>query len=273
MARKPRPLRSAIAWSDADHVVVRGLDLPGEILGRMGLGEFAFLQLTGRAPSAEETRLFEAIVICLVEHGLTPSALAARLTYLGAPESLQGAVAAGILGLGSVFVGSMEGAARMLSAAVAAAPAGAPLGPLAEAIVAEHVAAGRIIPGLGHPVHKPVDPRAPVLFALAAETGFAGRHVQLMQLVGAEAERVTARSLPVNATGAIGAICCELGLPAHVVRGIGVMARAIGLVGHLLEESRDPIAGELWRRADEEASAWAREQGGGAGPEAGPGSG
>lgn len=258
MPRDPKPIRSAIAWSDPEHVVVRGLDLPGEVLGHMGLGAFAFLQLTGRRPSPEETRLFEAVVICLVEHGLTPSALAARLTYLGAPESLQGAVAAGLAGLGSVFVGSMEGAARLLSEAVAATPEGAPLGPVAERVVAAELAAGRIIPGLGHPVHKPVDPRAPRLFEIARETGFAGRHVELMQLVGAEAERATGRSLPVNATGAIGAICCELGLPWQGVRGIGVMARAIGLVGHLLEESRDPIAGELWRRADEEASAAAR---------------
>lgn len=256
--REPRPIRSEIAWSDADRVVVRGLDLPGEVLGHMGLGAFAFLQLTGRVPTPQETRLFEAIVVTLVEHGLTPSALAARLTYLGAPDALQAAVAAGLSGLGPVFVGSMEGAARMLAEAVAATPEGEPLEPLAARIVAEHREAGRIIPGLGHPVHKPVDPRAPRLFEIAAETGFAGRHCALMQLVGAEAERATGRSLPVNATGAIGAICCELGLPVQVVRGIGVMARAIGLVGHILEESRAPIAAELWRRADEEASAAAR---------------
>ena len=254
MAREQKPIRSAIAWSDADHIVVRGLDLPTEILGHLGLGEFSFLQLTGRRPSPGETRLFEAIVITLVEHGLTPSALAARLTYLGAPEALQAAVAAGLLGLGTVFVGSMEGAARLLSEAVAATPADAPLAPVAARLVAAELAAKRIIPGLGHPVHKPIDPRAPRLFELAAAEGLAGRHCELMQLVGEEAARQSGRVLPVNATGAIGAICCELGLPWQVVRGIGVMARAIGLVGHILEESRDPIAYELWRRADEESS-------------------
>src|SRR5690348_15202537 len=112
-------LRSDLAWSTPDRIVVRGMDLPGEILGRLNFGDMAFLELTGRVPSAQESKLFNALVVTLVEHGVTPSALVARLTYLGAPEALQGAVAAGLLGLGSVFVGSMEGVARILGDAVA----------------------------------------------------------------------------------------------------------------------------------------------------------
>ena len=246
-----KPITSELGWSSADRILVRGRSLPDEILGHMSLGTFAFFELTGREPDEDEAALFDAVVITLVEHGLTPSALVARLTYLGAPESLQGAVAAGLSGLGTVFAGTAEGAARMLYEALDARRPGQPLEDVAREVVAAH--AGEIIPGLGHPVHKPADPRAVRLFELAAQHGYDGDHVRLMQLVGAAAERATGKLLPVNATGAIGAICCELGFPWRTVRGIAVMARAIGLVAHVGEEIENPIAFELWRRADEES--------------------
>ena len=260
MARQPKPLvRSDIAFSTPDRIVVRGKDLPSEILGHLNFGDFAFLQLTGRAPTQQESVVFNAILVTLVEHGMTPSAIAARMTYAGAPESLQAAVAAGLCGLGSVFVGSMEGACRMLSEAL---PYDAPDGDLtaiASDTVATWRATGKPVPGLGHPLHKPIDPRTPRLFELAVQNGFSGRYVKLMQLVAAEAGRVSGKNLPINATGAIGAICCEFGFPWRIVRGFGVMARAVGLVGHLLEESERPMSIELWQRIEDEASAHLRE--------------
>ena len=249
-----KKLRTEMGWSTADRIVVRGRDLPGEILGHLNLGDMAFLELTGRTPSDNESRLFNALVVTLVEHGVTPSALATRLTYLGAPEAMQAAVAAGLCGLGSVFVGSTEGCARMLWKALPDAKANADLPALAARIVAEHRAREAIVPGLGHPIHKPIDPRVPRLFEIARETGFHGKYVELVQLVQAEAERVAKRSLPLNATGAIAALGCEMGLDWKILRGLGVMARAIGLVGHILEESRDPIAQEIWFRVEHEAS-------------------
>jgi citrate synthase len=236
MARKP--LKSDLAWSTVDRIVVRGKDLPGEILGHLNLGDMAFLELMGRVPSAGESRLFNAMVVTLVEHGVTPSAIAARLTYLGAPEALQAAVAAGLLGLGSVFVGSMEGVARILGDAVAS-------GKDAKAVLAEN----QRMPGLGHPLHKPVDPRSVRLFQIARETGHYGKYCRLMEEIAA------ARGITLNATGAIGALACELGLDWRIVKGLGVMARAVGLVGHLLEETREPMATEIWERVDDEASA------------------
>ncbi|MDO8375564.1 MAG: citryl-CoA lyase [Aquabacterium sp.] len=258
MARKTKPIRSDIAWSTPDRIEVRGKSLPDELLGKIDLGDMAFLQILGRMPTPQESKVFNAISVTLVEHGITPSALAARITYAGAPEALQAAVAAGLCGLGSVFVGSTEGTAKMLYEALPPGTKGADLEKIAGDTVASFRARGQIVPGLGHPLHKPVDPRAPRLFQIAKENGFSGDYVKLEQLICAEAERLSGKMLPVNATGAIGAICCELGLPWKIVRGIGVFARAIGLVGHILEESNNPMAIEIWQRVEDEATAHIR---------------
>lgn len=260
MSREPKPIRSDIAWSTRDRIEVRGKSLPDEILGHFNLGDLAYLQLTGKTPTEAESKVFNAIVITLVEHGITPSSLAARLTYTGAPESLQAAVAAGLCGLGTVFVGSMEGAAKMLYEVLPKDAGEVDLDAIAKQTVADYRARKQIIPGLGHPVHKPVDPRTPRLFEIAAENGMAGRYVELMQKIQVEAEAASGKQLPINATGAIGAICCEFGFPGHIVRGFGVMARAIGLVGHILEESENPMGKELWLRVEDEATAHIRPE-------------
>ena len=235
---KRKTLKSDLGWSTVDRIVVRGKDLPGEILGHLNLGDMAFLELTGRTPNQKESKLFNAMVVTLVEHGVTPSAIVARLTYLGAPEALQAAVAGGLLGLGSVFVGSMEGAARILSDAIAE-------GKDAKTVLAENPR----MPGIGHPIHKPIDPRTVRLFEIARETGHYGKYCRLME------EIAKSKGITLNATGAIGALACELGLDWKIVRGLGVMARAVGLVGHILEETRDPMATEIWERVDDESSA------------------
>jgi citrate synthase len=248
-------LKSAMGWSTADRIVVRGLDLTKDVLGKVSLGDFAFLELKGRLPTPPESIVFNALAVTLVEHGMTPSAIAARLTYFGAPEALQAGVAAGILGMGDRFGGSIEQAARMVQEAVAGQPEDADLKAIASQVVADHKANKKVIGGLGHPIHKPIDPRTPRLFAIAAENGFSGRYVKLMELIGAEATASYGRELPVNATGAIGAIASELEFDWRVCRGLAVMARAIGLVGHLQEEMNEPIAAEIWARVDQETSA------------------
>jgi len=249
MTHVSKPLRSTICHSSADRISVQGMDLTDEILGKVGLGQMAFLEIYGRLPGKGECRVFEALIVALVEHGLTPSVLAARLTYLGAPESFQGAVAAGLSGLGNTFVGSVEGAARMLQEAAAnAEPAAA-----ARTIVAGFRATKAIVPGIGHPIHKDVDPRSERIFEIAHEEGFNGTHVRLMRQVAVEASEAYGRHLPVNVSGAIGAVASELGLDWRICRGIGVVARSIGLVAHLFEEIRNPLARELWLRTDAEA--------------------
>lgn len=245
-----RKLKSALGSSTETTITVRGLDLVTDIVGKVSLGDVAFLELKGRLPDERESAVFNAIAVTLVEHGITPSSLATRLTYFGAPESLQGAVAAGLLGMGDRFGGSIEQAARMLQEA----PATGDTTAVAREIVAGFKARKAIIPGLGHPIHRPADPRTARLFEVAAANGFSGRHVELMELISKEATSALGRPLPVNATGAIAAIASELELPWRVTRGIAVMARAIGLVAHVQEEMNEPMAAEIWSRVESETA-------------------
>jgi citrate synthase len=253
MAQRKK-LRSDIAWSTTDKIIIKGFDLCRDILGKLSLGDMAFLELTDRLPTPAESAVFNAIAVTLVEHGLTPSAIATRMTIVGAPEAMQAAVAAGLCGLGSVFVGSMETAARMLQEAIPDPKAPADVDALARTVVERFASQKRTVPGIGHHIHKPVDPRAPRLFEIAAQHGFSGPYVALMKAIADQASKTLGKSLPVNATGAIGAIASELRLPWNIVRGIGVMARAIGLVGHIREELKEPLAREIKDRVEEEAT-------------------
>jgi citrate synthase len=259
-------IRSDMAWSTPTAIHVRSYNLADDLLGQISFGDMAFLEITGRRPDPDQSAVFNACLVSLVEHGVTPNVLAARLTLFGAPEALQGAVAAGILGAGSTLLGTMEDAARLLQQAIADAPDAAPQA-LAATIVGARRAAGQQVPGIGHPIHKPVDPRAPRLLAIAREHGCAGAHMALMDAIQRRAEQDYARSLPLNVTGAVAAIGSDLGLPWQVMRGFGVMARAVGLVGHLLEEMKSPMANTVWRWMEHEASAHNRldEENGGEG--------
>jgi citrate synthase len=257
-------LRSDICWSDETSVTVHDRDLVRDLIGKVDLGAFAFLLLRDRLPNDAEAALFNAALVSLVEHGVTPNALATRLTYLGAPESLQGAVAAGLLGLGSRFVGTIEGAAQLVGRGMAELREAAP-DPTEEAVrttaaeLVDELRGQRLpVPGVGHPIHRPVDPRAERLFDLIIERGFSDLPVRLMRSVSAVASERTARSLPVNVTGAIGVAVNVLDLDWRIARGIGVIARTVGLVGHLLEEMDNPMASTLWHAADESATAHRR---------------
>ncbi|MES2535028.1 MAG: citryl-CoA lyase [Pseudomonadota bacterium] len=260
MSRKSKPLYSNMGSSTASSITVCGLDLPGQIIGKLNLGDFAFLEIQGRVPTLQESIVFNAMLATLVEHGMTPMVMAARLTYLGAPESMQAAIAAGLCGMGTTFAGTAEGSARILQEGLAVEGAADDLPALAKKIVAHHLNAKISLPGIGHPVHKPIDPRTPRLFQLAEENGLSGNYVKLMLLVSAEAERALNKpgQLPVNATGAIGALASELAIPWKLCRGIAVIGRAVGIVGHLAEELRNPLAREMWERAEEESSAHMR---------------
>jgi citrate synthase len=234
---------TSVGTSDADSITVMGRELARDLMGKATLTELAFLVVQRRMPSAEETRLLDAVLVSLADHGLTPSVLAARLTHTGAPESIQGAMAAGLLGAGSVFLGVVEDTVRFLDE----------IGDDVEGGVARELEAGRRVPGLGHPVHKAEDPRTPRIYAIAEETGLAGSYLARLREVAAAHARQTGRELPINGAGVAGAALADLGFPAALLRGFALLARTAGLLGHLAEELQSPIGMRLYREVDERA--------------------
>jgi citrate synthase len=237
---------TGIGSSTADAITIRDRDLATELMGKLSFTELTFLLVGGRVPTAGETRLLDAVLVSLADHGLTPTVLAARLTYTGAPESLQGAVAAGLLGAGSVFLGVVEDTAVFLAEI---ADAGGSDAAAAEAVRAR-LTAGRRVPGLGHPIHKLEDPRAPRIYAIAEETGLLGIHLRLLRAVAAAHESATGRALPINGAGVAGAALADLGFPPSIVRGFALIARTAGLVAHLAEERERPLGMALYREVD-----------------------
>ncbi len=245
-------LRTSIGSSTADAITIRDRDLATELMGRVSFTELAFLLVAGRIPAPEEARLLDAVLVSLADHGLTPTVLAARLTYTGAPESLQGAVAAGLLGAGSVFLGVVEDTAAFLAeiaGTVEGADDAALRGAASEAVRAR-VAQGARVPGLGHPIHKLQDPRTPRIYAIAEEGGLLGVNLRLLRLVAAAHAEATGKALPINGAGVAGAALADLGFPAGIVRGFALLARTAGLVGHLAEERSHPLGMPLYREID-----------------------
>jgi len=239
-------LRTGIGASDADSITLMGRDLANDLMGKVTLTELTFLLVQKRMPSEQETRLLDAVLVSLADHGLTPTVLAARLTYTGAPEAIQGAIAAGLLGAGSVFLGVVEDTARFLDEIIAGESDPA-------AGVAALVESGRRVPGLGHPVHKVEDPRTPRIYAIAEETGLLGDHLRtLRQVADAHAEQ-TGRKLPINGAGVAGAALADLGFRPELLRGLALLTRTAGLLGHLAEEREQPIGMDLYREVDERA--------------------
>lgn len=243
------PLQS-MGFSTPDRIVVRDHDLVEDLIGKVDFTSMILLELVGRLPTEPERRLLDAVLVAITEHGITPSAIATRLTYMAAPESLQGAVAAGLLGAGGVFLGAMEGSARMLQSLVAEGE-GAELKTRVECLVKAEHSAGRAIPGLGHPIHRPVDPRTPRLFELADDLGFGSTHREALSIVHETAEQVYGRELPINVSGAIGAVISDASLPWRICRGLAVIARSAGLVGHLMDEVSSPTGRMIWDVVDE----------------------
>ncbi len=241
---------SAISASNADSIVVRGHDLCRDLIGRITFTDHAWLLVTGKLPTPAQRRILDATLVAIAEHGVVPSVAAARITLAAAPEAIQGAVAAGLLGCGSVILGSAESAAHFMSGILTHVTLrdvnAATLAALIEARDAH-----RAIPGYGHPLHKQNDPRVGRLLAIADEAGVAGRHVAVARLIEQKLPEVTGKPLVMNVSGAIAAVMLDAGFPLLAVKGVPILARTASLIAHLLEEQERPIGFIL---ADEGAS-------------------
>ena len=247
MKRREAPTTS-ISHSTIDKIYVRGSDLVDDLIGEMTFTEMILFHLTGKRPSKGHTMVMDAVLVTLMEHGITPSVIATRLIFHSAPDSLQSAVAAGLLGVGTTFIGTMEGCAKFLEE-ILSAPEGAQA--RARAIAEGHRESHRPVHGFGHPQHKPDDPRTPKLIAVAERAGVKGDHIAALRLLSAEVDRAFGRHITINATGGTAALLGEIGIPREIVRGIAVISRSAGLVGHILEESRKPSGRFIWDTVDD----------------------
>ena len=245
---------SRIAQAYPDRVEVRGLDLTGDVMGRLGFTEYFHLLLTGREPTEEQRFFLDLLLVSLAEHGLMPTNVAARMTLAADPGSLQGAVAAGILGCGPVVLGTAEECARLLEDAQAQVANGRTPEDVAGDVAERIRAGGGKVPGFGHPVHKPLDPRAERILELADERGVSGPHVALARSLRDAVAAAWGKPLTMNVSLPIAAVLLDLGFPSSGVKAIPILARTAGLLAHLAEEQQQPIGFMMASRAEEAIS-------------------
>ncbi|MFJ4622429.1 citryl-CoA lyase [Streptomyces sp. NPDC088812] len=246
---------TALGASSLKTITLLGADLAQDVMGEVGFGELAFWLATQRRPTPGETRVFEAVLAALADHGFTPTAIVTRLTYLSAPDSVQGALAAGLLGGGSRFLGVTEDCGRFLHDVLTGAEGPLPTDDagwdaLALKTVRVQREARRFVPGLGHHVHKEGDPRTPRLLEIAAEEGLFGPHLSLFAAIGRVHPQVLGKQLPLNGAGVCGAALADLGLPMELLRGFALLARTAGLIGQLAEELRHSVASGVFLSVD-----------------------
>jgi citrate synthase len=241
---KPGDPVSRISQAFPDRVEVRGRDLATELMGEVTFTEYFHFLLTGEEPTEEQRYFLDVLLVAIAEHGMMPTNVAARMTLAADPESLQGAVAAGILGAGPVVLGTSQECARLLAAAVET-------GAEPRDVVRELTEAGGKVPGFGHPVHRPVDPRAERILELADARGVSGPHVALARAFAAAVAEARGEPLTMNVAMPIAAVMLDLGFSADVVKAVPILARTAGLLAHLAEEKESPLGFYLAGKAEE----------------------
>jgi citrate synthase len=242
---------SRISRAYPDRVEVRGRDLAADLMGRVSFTEYFHLLLTGHEPTDDQRFFLDVLLVSIAEHGLMPSNVAARMTFAADPESLQGAVAAGILGAGPVVLGTSDSCARLLEEAQKeVASGGTPATVAADVARAIHAVDGKV-PGFGHPVHRPLDPRAERILVLADSRGVSGPHVQLARSLRKAVAEVWGKPLTMNVAMPIAAVMLDLGFSADVVKAVPILARTAGLLAHLAEEQGQPLGFLLGAKAEE----------------------
>jgi citrate synthase len=231
-----------------DALFLRDKNLVDEVMGKMSFTDAMFYHIIGTAPTPGQTAVLDAVLVTLMEHGFTPSAISTRLTYLSAPEAMQSAVAAGLLNVASQFIGTMENCAALL-AEISADPDGADTA--CRRIVQHHKDAGKYMPGFGHHLHRPDDPRSPKLFTIAANyDDIDSQPIDMIMALGRVVDEIYGKHLTINATGATAAVLMGAGIPARIMRGFAVISRAAGLVAHIMEEQESPTGRTIWDLVD-----------------------
>ena len=247
MAGDNRRGSTSICGFTADAIEVRGKNLVTDFIGKMDFVSAFLYQSLGKQPDPVQIELINAVMVTIMEHGLVPSAVAARLTHYGAPESYQGAIAAGLLGVGDRYAGTSSACGQVLERMHAAEDAQAE----AIAIIQEHRSQNKPLPGFGHPIHKDTDPRVERLLSIADHSGSSGEFLHLMRLLERTLCEQTGKTLVTNISAAIGAVLAEAGIPSQMMRGIVLTARCAGLVGHIAEEMNNPAAHAMWQGAQD----------------------
>ncbi|MYN14189.1 citryl-CoA lyase [Pusillimonas sp. TS35] len=246
---KKMELKTEIGYTTPEAITVRGENLAQDLLGKMDFVDMMMFTIFGVRPSQNEKTMINHILVTACDHGLTPSAMSARLTYLGAPEAPQAAVAAGLLGAGSVFLGTTQNCAEMLGAAAVDLDENADDEEFLECarrLIQSTRAKKQFVYGLGHPIHIDGDPRVPTLRRLSQELGYFGKHWKLMEAVQKALLIDRQKNLPLNAVGAVGSIICDMNLDPMIARGLMLVGRAGGLVAHLYEEKTNPVGQKIW---------------------------
>jgi citrate synthase len=257
---KGGPAVSRISQAYPDRVEVRGRDLAGDLMGRLSFTEYFHLLLTGREPTEDERFFLDLLLVAIAEHGMMPSNVAARMTIAADPTSLHGAVAAGILGAGPVILGAAETCALLLEDAQARVASGADPAEVAGDLARSVHATDDRVPGFGHPLHRPLDPRAERILELADARGVSGRHVLLARMLRDAVADTWQKPLPMNVSIAIAAVMLDLGFAPNTVKAVPILARTAGLLAHLVEEQNQPVGFLLAAKA-EEAVEYEREPG------------
>ncbi|MDQ0072945.1 citrate synthase [Variovorax boronicumulans] len=244
--------RTAICTSDEHTIVVRGQDLCRDLIGKLSFADYFFLLLTGKQPDAACSTVLNATLVAIAEHGLVPSVQASRMTFAAAPDALQGAVAAGILGCGSVILGASETAGRLFADVAARVDAGEALDDVAADTIRKLKESRQAIPGYGHPLHKANDPRVDRLIEVAAEACADMRYVRIAQALERVIPGIVGRELRMNVSAAIPAVLLGVGFPVASLRGVPILARTAGLIAHLAEEAETPSGFALSYQATRE---------------------
>lgn len=239
---------TSVCGFDEDNILIRDQNLVKDLIGKVSFTEAWLIQALGVKPTIQQLRIVDAVLVTIMEHGLVPSVIASRLTIYGAPESFQGAIAAGLLGVGDRYAGTASECGALFERVCDSKDKESE----ALKVVREYIVKKRPLPGFGHPIHKGKDPRVDQLISVCEEVEVSGEYIKAMWMIETALSDELNKNIVTNVSAAIGAALAEASIPSQMMRGVVLTSRCAGLVGHLLEEMSNPAAPALWYGAQEQ---------------------